>query len=295
MAQLEIGDIVGRKSYGCDVLFKVVNIREENGIKLVTLKGISYRIEADAPENDLEVQPENKVTEYRNKCMRLAEKPEKQIARRDGFRARYPVYSKKTLYRDTPNEKNLELKRPGTVLHIDGDPDYLETCINEYRKIGLNATGKYVPEKDQASVVVQLLEEYHPDILVLTGHEEFNNSEKIRHIQDLNYQCLSLSNEAKRNTNSTYLQKLKKVMEDKDEIVDSFFRGEHSFLKEKIVEQTLGLVVAYLKLLNNFCIRSREISGMPLYRYSPIASQRSFIASGSVIRFTKVSSKPIRK
>lgn len=99
-------------------------------------------------------------------------------------------------------------------------------------------------------------------LLSKSFHEDFNKSEKIRHIQDLNYQCLRLSNEAKRNTNSTYLQKLKKVMEDKDEIVDSFFRGEHSFLKEKIVEQTLSLVVSYLKLLSNFCIRSREISGM---------------------------------
>ena len=173
MDQLKIGDIVGRKSYGCDVLFKVVNISEANGARIVTLKGISYRIEADAPENDLELQPEQKVAEYRNKCMRLAEGPEKQPARRDNFRARYPVYSKKALYRNTANEKTVDLKRPGTVLHIDGDPDYLETCINEYRKIGLNVTGKYVPEKDQASAVVQLLQEYRPDILVLTGHDGF--------------------------------------------------------------------------------------------------------------------------
>lgn len=91
-------------------------------------------------------------------------------------------------------------------------------------------------------------------------HEEFNKKEKQRHIQDLNYACLKLSNEAKRNTNSTYLQKLKKVMEDKNDIVDSYFRGERGYLKERITEQTLNLVVSYLKLLNNFCIRSRELS-----------------------------------
>ena len=93
-------------------------------------------------------------------------------------------------------------------------------------------------------------------------HEDFNRKEKLRHIQDLNYACLRLSNEAKRNTNSVYLQKLKKVMEDKNDIVDSFFRGEKSFLKERITEQTLNLVVSYLKLLNNFCIRSRELSSV---------------------------------
>ncbi len=93
-------------------------------------------------------------------------------------------------------------------------------------------------------------------------HEDFNKKEKVRHIQDLNYSSLKLSNEAKRNTNSTYLQKLKKVMEDKNDIVESYFRGERGFLKERITEQTLNLVVSYLKLLNNFCIRSRELSSV---------------------------------
>ena len=93
-------------------------------------------------------------------------------------------------------------------------------------------------------------------------HDDFNRKEKLRHIQDLNYACLKLSNEAKRNTNSTYLQKLKKIIEDKNDIVDSFFRGEQGYLKERITEQTLNLVVSYLKLLNNFCIRSRELSAV---------------------------------
>lgn len=93
-------------------------------------------------------------------------------------------------------------------------------------------------------------------------HEDFNRKEKIRNIQDLNYSCLKLAKEAKKHTNSTYFVKLRKVMEDKNDIVNSFFKGEKSFLKEKIVEQTLHLVVAYTKLLTNFCIRSRELSGV---------------------------------
>ena len=91
-------------------------------------------------------------------------------------------------------------------------------------------------------------------------HEEFNRKERIRKMRDLNYQCKKLSNEAKRNTNTIYLQKLKKVLEDKDSIVDSFLKGERGYLKEKIVELTLNLVVSYIRLLNNFCIRSRELS-----------------------------------
>ncbi len=94
--------------------------------------------------------------------------------------------------------------------------------------------------------------------------EEFNRKEKIRKIQDLNYTCLRLASEAKKHTNAKYFEKLRKVMSDKDEIVNSFFRGEQSFLKEKIVEQTMNLVVSYIKLLTNFCIRSREMSSVDI-------------------------------
>ena len=93
-------------------------------------------------------------------------------------------------------------------------------------------------------------------------HEEFNQKQKIKHIQDLNYKCLKLAAQAKKHTNATYSQKLNKVIEDKNAIVDSFFRGEKSFLKEKIVEQTLNLVISYIKLLTNFCMRSRELSNV---------------------------------
>ena len=60
MNELKIGDIVARKSYGYDI-FKVVDITGSRGERIVTLKGISYRIEADATESDLEIQPENRV------------------------------------------------------------------------------------------------------------------------------------------------------------------------------------------------------------------------------------------
>lgn len=91
-------------------------------------------------------------------------------------------------------------------------------------------------------------------------HEEFNHSQKIRLLQDLNFTCLKLSNEAKKHTNTVYYQKLRRVMEDKNEIVDSFFKGENGYLKGRIVEQTLNLVISYTKLLINFCKRSRELS-----------------------------------
>lgn len=93
-------------------------------------------------------------------------------------------------------------------------------------------------------------------------HEEFSHNEKLRKIRELNRQANRLAGEARRNTNNTYGQKLRKVMEDKNDIFSSYASGEHSYLKERIVEQTLSLVIAYLRTLNNFCIRNRELSGI---------------------------------
>ncbi|MCX7843302.1 MAG: hypothetical protein N2489_09560 [Clostridia bacterium] len=56
MGKFKIGDIVARKSYGCDILFKVTEMRRVGEENIAVLKGIDYRIEADAPETDLVLQ-----------------------------------------------------------------------------------------------------------------------------------------------------------------------------------------------------------------------------------------------
>ncbi len=178
MGELKIGDIVARKSYDYDVFFKVVGIVNSGKENIIKIKGISYRIEADAPESDLELQPESKVREYRDKSMCCSGKDDVE---RQGFGRnttgyygmRHRGYSKKAYYRDTSKEETGKIKRPGKILHLDGDKEYLDNCLAEYRKLGLNVVGQYVPEKDQPGGVAALLKEYVPDILVLTGHDGF--------------------------------------------------------------------------------------------------------------------------
>jgi len=58
---LKIGDIVSRKSYGSDILFKVVDIKYEKG-------------RTDAPETDLIVQPDSYVREYNARVNRAIKK-----------------------------------------------------------------------------------------------------------------------------------------------------------------------------------------------------------------------------
>jgi spore coat assembly protein len=145
MGELKIGDIVARKSYGYDIFFKVVDINKTGQENMITLKGISYRIQADAPESDLVLQPDERVREYRTKCMRTAERKTQEI-----YASRHNLYSKKAFYRSTPNENTRRFSRPGKVLHIDGDSDYLTTCLTEYRKLGINAVGESTSERQQA-------------------------------------------------------------------------------------------------------------------------------------------------
>ena len=59
----------------------------------------------------------------------------------------------------------------GKILHLDGDKKYSEKSYRYYRKLGLNAIVKNIPEYKQPKVVYHLLNIYKPDILVITGHD----------------------------------------------------------------------------------------------------------------------------
>jgi len=131
-----------------------------------------------------------------------------------------------------------------------------------------SVVSNYFPEVSSSAAYLVSLSAYVASVVqTLTSskfHENFNHKQKIRQIQDLNYTCLKLASEAKRHLNTSQNQKLRKMMEDKDDIVNSFFRGERSFLKEKVVEQTLNLVASYIKLLMNYAIRSKELEEMDI-------------------------------
>ncbi|MBQ3413939.1 MAG: hypothetical protein IJH39_01015 [Clostridia bacterium] len=62
-------------------------------------------------------------------------------------------------------------KITGKILHIDGDKKYSEKSYYHYKKIGLNAIVKYIPENKQPEVIYSLLNIYNPDILIITGHD----------------------------------------------------------------------------------------------------------------------------
>jgi len=91
--------------------------------------------------------------------------------------------------------------------------------------------------------------------------EEVIRKEKKKEINGLNRQCMRLSMQTRNFTSPIQRQKLRKIMKDKDDIFNSLKRGDQqSYLKEKIVEKSLNLVISYTKLMTNYSIRSKELS-----------------------------------
>lgn len=168
VGEVKVGDIVGRRSYDCDVLFKVSGIKNEPEGNIITLKGISYRIEADAPENDLLIQSEQMIDDYSRRVDGFINRRSQRTRTTNHALG---VHAKKFFFRSTSNDNTRAYKQAGKVLHLDGDESYLDRCLSEYGKSGIEVIGKYVPERDQPTQVAALLALYKPDILVLTGHD----------------------------------------------------------------------------------------------------------------------------
>ena len=164
MNSIKKGDIVGRLSYGKDILFTVERIIEKtDGNKIAILKGITVRVEADAPIQDLELVQKNVV---QNNLRNLDYKLDERIKK----------YENKTLIsfnllKKSKDKRSIEITHTGTILHLDGDKKYAEKSARYYKKVGLKAIVKHIPENKQAQVVSSLLEKYKPDILVITGHD----------------------------------------------------------------------------------------------------------------------------
>lgn len=152
----KVGDIVTRKSHNNDIVFKIIGIDGN----VVLLKGVDLRIYVDSYIDDL-VLSKVKSTDD-------------------------------SIIED--NLKNINIDRdsyfylPGKVLHIDGDNEYLDRCMNFYNKMGVKANGVMISENVINKKVLSLLKEYRPDILVITGHDAFfnRNSDKnnIRNYQN---------------------------------------------------------------------------------------------------------------
>ncbi len=149
--EFKVGDYVTRNSYNNDIVFVILDIVDGEAI----LKGFDLRLIANSPLTDLALCDESrKKDEFMDELFREEILDKKD---RDDF-----------------------FYLPPKILHLDGDKDYLEKCLQFYKNNRVMAYGKTIRETELDKNVYKLLEEVNPDILIITGHDAYykKNSDK---------------------------------------------------------------------------------------------------------------------
>ena len=147
--EFEIGELVTRKSHNNDTIFTITDIIDD----IYYLKGINIRLIADAFIEDLN-KYENTDIENETQFLERIKEHEK-LDRTDYFYL------------------------PGKILHIDGDKEYLERCLKYYEETNIWAMGINEEEKNIPEKINIWLDEYKPNIVIITGHDAyFKRNEK---------------------------------------------------------------------------------------------------------------------
>ncbi|WP_096441152.1 sporulation peptidase YabG [Alteribacter populi] len=165
MSVIKEGQIVGRTSYQCDILFRVVSLEG----KVAELRGEEMRLIADAPIDDLVVLEESERKKHQKKFK------EKEESCYQLFRQDRKLNREQSEYEITSGytEKQSFFELPGRILHIDGDPVYLKKCTAVYDRLGVPVYGVHLPEKEMPLQVASLIEMVRPEVLVVTGHDAY--------------------------------------------------------------------------------------------------------------------------
>jgi len=158
----KIGDIVSRISYNHDIYFKITRINGDT----VYLKGIDFRLYADANIDDIVV-----VNNFSHDI------DDDEIIQKN--------------VRELKIDRNNYFYLPGRILHIDGDNEYLDRCMKFYESMGIKANGISLQEAVISSKIYDLVQEYRPDIVVITGHDAYfskkNNKDDINNYENTGY------------------------------------------------------------------------------------------------------------
>ncbi len=130
---------------------------------MALLQGVNVRLSADADISDLVLVNEDSLTKNEDK----------------------DIIQRNINYINFDRDNYFYI--PGRILHIDGDDDYLDRCMNFYKSMGIQANGITIREDLIASKIRSLIDDYRPDIVVITGHDAYYS--KKNNIKDIyNYQ-----------------------------------------------------------------------------------------------------------
>lgn len=152
------GDLVVRKSYGGDVLFRISSLND----KIAILRGTDYRLLADSSIDDLEsVRNPDELGGTRRARIQANESIKRMKEERAQHEAAF----------DSASHRRPYFEMPGKVLHLDGDVNYLRKSMAVYQQLQVPATGAHCHESQMSQVLMHLLPQVRPDIVVITGHD----------------------------------------------------------------------------------------------------------------------------
>lgn len=152
------GDLVTRKSYDSDVIFRIEKLKERR----VFLRSLKLRLMADAPFDDLiKVKDKDKKSIKKELLMESMDCMHRQ--------QKHQVLNNKLMRNNSVDNSYKEYKVQ--VLHLDGDRDYLELSMSNYKNLTIHAEGFFIPETGQPERIRELINKVRPDILVITGHD----------------------------------------------------------------------------------------------------------------------------
>lgn len=133
---------------------KIIFVIEKINLNDVILTGYIYRIKINAKIEEL-VKAEEKQIEKENKLLLKS-------------------FDRTTKLKTRANHKVIF----GTVLHIDSDQKFLESCLNLYKEMKVHAWGVHLKEEDIYKCIDDIIDEITPDIIVLTGHDYYNGKDQ---------------------------------------------------------------------------------------------------------------------
>lgn len=177
---LKVGDLVIRKSHGGDIIFRIAEINEEEGKAVCCLKGLHYRLLADAPLEDVEeIDAEYLRDEIKNMEAMYSATMRRILSRRDQER------ENGEFLRGDSSKKFTTFEMPGKILHLDGDEEYLRMCLKTYSQLHIPAIGEHIAEAKQPERIIELLKLHQPDIMIVTGHDALIGNGK-KDFRDIN-------------------------------------------------------------------------------------------------------------
>jgi len=154
------GDLVVRKSYGGDVLFRIAAMSDT----LALLRGTDYRLLADSRIDDLVPVPN---PDELGGTQRARIQAHQSVRRMQEERAQFgSAYATAT-----GTDRRSYFEMPGKVLHLDGDVHYLRKSLAVYYQLQVPAVGAHCHESQMPGLLTRLLPQVRPDIVVITGHD----------------------------------------------------------------------------------------------------------------------------